>query len=301
MHYNNKTRRGIQRQYECFLRYGYSDHMAKKMSLVTVQLNRSNEDFLKLYLKLSVWFCDYYAILNYKRDENTISSQEKQDYEKMSHLQNFQEVLVLWKQDYSLLERTFEASLKFSRYSILGKISIIKNLDLYNHDYLNSICPNHMEDERMYGGWVEPNLYILSYRKQFRECKNDWENYKQDIAIPQIMGFLKNLAKHDYFNFGENANEMISNDYLWSCYWIEHIEADSERKKRILFVEKNEPETWAKEFLYNQSYMNSVLASYLDQQIGQLSPIQSIPEESAEIYLQEARPKGYAKIKEFLY
>lgn len=176
---NDDVRIAIEKSLTVLKKAGYSDAEAVKLFLITLQFcNLQDQSTVaQAYLKMSVWFQDYYTVLTYKISENTISVQEKQDYQKLLHFENFLDVLNLWKKDYTILLRAFEASRKLYRLSTLGKIHLYKSMSKEDDAYLNQIAPIHKDDQKKYNQWVEPDLYIKSYQLQEKKVLKKNGNY----------------------------------------------------------------------------------------------------------------------------
>ncbi len=274
------------------------------VSYIHYILDKHHKDIGFLYPFLGILFCDHYTLLTYKGHENTITKEEKQDYLKLAHFQNLQDVIIFYQNDTSFLNKAVNACYQFERMNVFGKINYVQGLSKQDHEYLNGICPWHQLDQKSYGDWVQTDLYCKFFHSQKRANSN-WDQIKEDLVIPELMGFLKNLAKHNYPNYCSNACEMISVDYMWSKYVIEKkINLDStDMKNRLLRLqafEENDFQTLANEFIYNDDYMYSVIESYCAIQMKEYPFENLMKVEEVKSYLRENDSIHFTKIKEFL-
>ncbi len=281
---------------------------ALKPSIIILQCLQLNDpkQLSVIYLTLGVYFLDYYTKLIYQRNENHMAKEEFKDYLCLAHLENFQDVIQVFQEKPNMLLHAVDASYQFSSMNIFGKINMVKNLSESEHQYLNDLIPTHLPDQKMYDSWVDPELYQRFYAQEYQIFSNQWEDRKQDYVLPTISSFLRNLAKHDYYNYSSNIGEMTAYDYLYSKYLLDYGSDLSsydinQMKYRTRFLEKNTYEMLIHESFYNPEYMHELLDTFLSIKTGMFHCLQeNITEEQIQKYVETLYPQGYSKIKEFL-
>ena len=301
---NREIRENIYKEISKLVKLGIPFELAC-FACIIYHVNQSQKNYSVLYPFFGILFCDYYTLLSYKGYENTITKEDKQDYLKIAHFENLQDVIIYYQNDISLLKRALMACYRFEEMNVFGKMNYVQGLSKRDHEYLNQICPWHQQDQTAYGNWVKTDLYCKFMTLQKRANVN-WNQIKEDIVIPQLIGFLKNLAKHNYPNYCSNAGEIMATDYIWSKYLIDkkpNLDALDMKNRlwRVQAYEASDIQDLLNEFICNDDYMYSVMESYCSIQTKEYPFEKSEMKEQVESYIEEVKSTQHcAKIKEFL-
>ncbi len=129
----------------------------------------------------------------------------------------------------------------------LGKVNIVKSLDVAENEWLEEHFPMHRQDLDTYDIKITLQHILKNIQNQTKHQETHFEiDFKEAIMIG-VAGFLRNLVRNDYDNAVDLLIEIAVSDYnscitlrekgIEDAYILDHIDLYEHYSKRDILWE----------------------------------------------------------------
>ena len=248
--YNKQMRNLLSKYMESYLNQGLTlSKSAYKFAMLLYNLEYVSNKYIALFRKylIYVMYLDAYKIGSYKQKECITSDEEIDFFGQLSDIEDADELLAEISAKPTFLVKLIESCYQFHNMNGLGKVNIVKSLDVAENEWLEEHFPIHRQDLDTYDIKITLQHILKNIQNQTKHQEMNLEIDFKDAIMISVAGFLRNLVKNDYANAVDLLIEIAVSDYsscktlsekgISDAYVLDHIDLYENYSKRDILSE----------------------------------------------------------------
>lgn len=217
---------------------------------------------LKQYI-CELSYIDAYTIYSYKHKKLLTNHQDIFNYNEIANIIDNNELLATISADPNFFDHLLKSTYNFHYSNGLTKTIMVKSLNEYDKEKLNTIAPIHQYDLQSYDKKITLEDLLKNYKNQSILYDKELDINFEEAKIDTLYGFIKELSLYDINNTNEILKKIAKIDYKISLYLKDKV-IDNSTINNHINIYKNDESIILDELLYNKEFLIDAIWMVID-------------------------------------